>query len=554
MPNSLYTGVTGLRAHQEMLDVVGNNLANTNTTAYKAQRILFSDLVYQTITPGGNGGANVGGVNPQQIGLGVKVSAIDANLGQGSLDSTQNTFDLALQGQGYFVANDGTQDYFTRAGVFGVDNKNNLVDPSNGFRVQRFGGVGEGSATLPAFQTSGDNNIKIPFGTAIPGRATTEIMVDGNLSANATGPAAQALTSSQPFLSAGLAATAATLLNSLDDNSVDYIAGDQLRFQGVTHGGTSVNTTLALSGATTVGDLIATINANFPGSTASLDANGNLLVTANSTGTSTLDVIISDGVGNTGFTSWGNHTAAVTTYGKDGDKVTTGIAFYDPQGTSHLISMEFQKQGNNTWSMRASIPGRDGTLTDNQIDGITFNDDGSFRFVSGTGVGDTYLTAQLNGFSVPQTIRLNLGDPGSFAGLTQVGGNSSAVAKEQDGFSAGFLSNVEVAQDGVINGIFTNGRILPIAQIAVASFRNPAALLRQGDNYYSLSSESGTALIGSGLTGGRGGILQKTLEASNVDVALEFTRLIIAQRGFQVNARTITASNEVLQELANIIR
>src|SRR3954452_2497747 len=119
MANSLLTGVTGLRAHQQMLDVVGNNLANTNTTGYKSQRVRFSDLVYQTLNPGqgATDGAS-GGVNPQQVGLGVKTAAIDVNLQQGALETTQNVFDLALQGNGFFVANDGSQNRYTRAGAF----------------------------------------------------------------------------------------------------------------------------------------------------------------------------------------------------------------------------------------------------------------------------------------------------------------------------------------------------------------------------------------------------------------------------------------------------
>src|SRR5205085_12243757 len=111
-----------------------------------------------------------------------------------------------------------------------------------------------------------------------------------------------------------------------------------------------------------------------------------------------------------------------------------------------------------------------------------------------------------------------------------------------------------IGQDGVMNGIFTNGRTLPVAKLAIASFANAAALNRTGDNYYSLSNESGPALIGAGLAGGRGAVQQKALESSNVDVSVEFTRLIIAQRGFQVNARIITASDQILQDLANILR
>jgi flagellar hook protein FlgE len=125
---------------------------------------------------------------------------------------------------------------------------------------------------------------------------------------------------------------------------------------------------------------------------------------------------------------------------------------------------------------------------------------------------------------------------------------------DQDGFGAGFLTSVSIAKDGIINGVFTNGQILPLAQLALAAFVNPGGLSREGSNLFSITAQSGEALIGAGGSGGRGLVEQGTLESSNVDIALEFTRLIIAQRGFQVNARTITVSNEVLQELANIIR
>lgn len=554
MANSLLTGVSGLRAHQQMLDVVGNNLANVNTTAFKSQRARFADLVYQTLNQASASSGTSGGVNPMQLGLGVKLAAIDVNLQQGSLETTQNVFDLALQGNGYFVANDGVQDHFTRAGAFNVDANNFLNDPSTGYRVQRIGTVGEGTATSPAFQTAGDTNIKIPFGTGIPGQATTQITMQGNLSANAVGPLAQVLTSSQPFLAGGAAATAATLLNSLDDNQIDYIAGDQIQILGTTSGNVPVNAAVAVGPATTLGDVVNALNANFTDATASIDANGNLVVQANATGPSFLNASILDAAGNTGTTVWGNHTPAITTTGKDGDKVTTGIQFYDTQGTAHYLSLEFQKQGNNTWNMRAAMNAAEGTLVDNQVDGIIFNDNGSFSVVNGAGAGDRFLTAQINGLAAPQTIALSLGSAGGFSGLTQFGGSSSAVAQEQDGFAAGALANVSVSQDGIISGIFTNGRILPIAQLAIAEFANSAALLREGNNYFGLSSESGAALISAGLSGGRGAIQQRALESSNVDVALEFTRLIIAQRGFQVNARTITVSDEVLEELANIIR
>lgn len=555
MSNSLFTGVTGLRINQEMLDVVGNNLANSNTTGFKAQRLRFSDLVYQTISTATSGSSGaVGGTNPIQIGLGAKVSAIDPNLQQGSLEATGRDLDLALQGNGYFVARDGTESFFARAGAFGVDAENFLVDPSNGYRVQRFGTVGEGSPTSPAFQVSGNNDIRIPIGTGIPGKETSNIVLQGNLSANAVGPRVQTLTTAQAFKTGGSPAVLTTTLNSLDDNLVPYVSGDQIRLQGVTAGNTPVNFTLAVDNTTTLGDLINAINTNFPGSFASLDANGNVVIQANNTGPTNLNLSINDVATNTGGTSWGNHSFNVTTMGKDGDTVKTSIQIFDSQGTAHNLNIVFQKQANNVWNMNVQINPTEGVLSDNLVSNINFNEDGSFRQVTGTGLGDATITVQFNGFSVPQRIGFGFGATNGFDGLTQVGGASSAVATGQDGFAAGYLTSLSIGQDGVMNGVFTNGRTLAVAQIAIATFANPAALNRVGDNYYSLSSGSGPALLGAGLAGGRGSVQQKTLESSNVDVSLEFTRLIIAQRGFQVNARMITASDQILQDLANILR
>jgi flagellar hook protein FlgE len=557
--SALFAGVSGLQAHQGMLDVVGNNLANVNTVGYKSESAQFGDLLYQTLAPATAGtSANVGGTNPIQEGFGVRVAGISQNLSQGSFQDTGNSLDLALQGSGFFVVNDGTRDLFTRAGSFGVDGTNFLVDPTTGYHVQRFGTVGEGSATSPAFQTSGDNSIKIPYGTGIPGKETGTITLQGNLNANAVGPQAQSLTSVLPFLAGGAPATLSTLLNSLDDSNHNYVGGDQILIHGTTVGGTAVNTSLTLSGGppptTTMGDLINAINAAFPGSTASLDSLGNLVLTANNTGPNTsLSLSLSDASTNTGSTTWNNHSLSVTTVGKNGDTFTTAIQIFDTQGNAHTLTLTFQKEAANTWNMTGSINPAEGTMTKSLVAGITFNDSGAFEGVTGTGAGAPSMTVQINGLSQPQTLNFSFGSVNGFNGLTQFGSDNSAAATSQDGYAAGFLNSLSIDKDGIINGVFTNGRILPVAQLAIASFTNPNGLERQGDNYYALSTNSGVPLIGGGQSGGRGFVQQGVLESSNVDVSLEFTRLIIAQRGFQVNARTITAANEILQDLVNII-
>lgn len=553
--DALYSGVSGLQTNQQMLDVIGNNLANESTTGFKSQSVNFSDLVYQTLATGSSSENGTEGTNPIQVGTGVQVASVETNEQQGTLEETGNQLDLALQGNGFFVAQNGDTTEFTRAGSFSVNASGLLVDPATGYAVQRFGTVGEGSATSPAFQTSGNNDIIIPTNSVIPGSATTNITLQGNLSASASGPIAQVLTSTEPFVSSGAPATLATPLDSLDDNIAHYGATDTITLQGVDAAGNTVNTTVNVGaspsgpGPFTMGDLVNAINANFPGSTASLDANGNIVVTSNTTGPSNLSVNISDTAGDTGGSDWSNHALQVTTTGQNGATVDTSIQVYDPQGTAHTLNLTFQKTANNTWSLTGTMAAGAGTVVNGTINNITFNQNGSFNQVNGSAT----MTVQFNGFAAPQTFTFNLGTANGTNGVTQNGGTSTAAATGQNGFSTGTLSSLSIGQDGTINGVFSNGQTLAIAQLAVANFANASALTRVGNNYFTVSSESGPALIGAGNTGGRGSVQQGELEQSNVDVSQEFTLLIIAQEGFSVNAHVITSADQMLEDLTNIL-
>jgi flagellar hook protein FlgE len=553
MANMLLTGLSGLDASQQMLDVVGNNLANSNTTGFKAQTVQFSDLLYQTeqAATGGNSTTS-GGINPTQIGQGVQVATIASNLQQGALQTTGNQFDVGLQGNGYFVVNNDGQNFYTRAGSFGVNAQNYLVDPATGALVQRFGTVGEGSSSSPAFQTSGNDGIQIPNLTEIPGPATTTIALQGNLDASTAGPQAEVLTSAQPFLTGGVAATASTLLNSLDDNTIQYVAGDKIQIQGTTASGTAVNTTLSVGPATTLGNLVSALNTDFPGSTASVDANGNLVLKANNTGPSQLALTLSDVSGDTGSTNWSAHAMGITTVGQDGGTAAVGAQIYDAQGNAYTLTLTFQKQANNTWNMTGSLPPGDGTVLSSTVTGITFNANGSLQ-MAGASSG-LAMTIEFPDQAVPQTVDFSLGSTNGFNGLTQVGGASSVAVASQNGYAAGSLSSITIDQTGLISGVFSNGQTLAVAQMAIANFANPQGLSRDGNNYFSETSQSGPASVGAGLSNGAGSVSQSTLESSNVDVNLEFTNLIVAQQAYQVNARVITVGDQVLQELVNIIR
>jgi flagellar hook protein FlgE len=414
--NALFVGSSGLSANSTALDVVGNNLANLNTTGYKTQRTLFKDVVYQTLNSGSGSTQQVGGTNPVQLGFGVNVGAIDSILGQGNLTPTGRNLDAGVQGTGFFVLSDGQQQLFSRAGAFSVDSNGFLIDPSSGARVQRSGVVGEPTPTLPGFQVPGNNDIRVPFGAGLPGLPTSSVNYQGNLS-------------------------------------------------------------------------------------------------------SALAV---------------------------GQSTTTSIQVFDSQSTPRALTVTFTKTAANTFDISTLVSG--GTATP-QSTTITFDNGGLLVSPATIDVDLTGIPGAAN-----QTITLNLGTPGQTTGLTQFGGTSNATAVTQDGTGFGTLTDVSFDATGTLQGRFSNGRTVAIAQLAIAGFNNQSGLLRMGSNYFTASASSGEALIGTGGQGGLGTVLGGALEGANVDIAFEFSRLIIAQRGFQVNARTISVANDTLQELANIVR
>ena len=243
MSSALSAGVSGLKAFQQMLDVAGNNIANVNTTAYKTSTIHFSELLSETLRNASQPTANTGGTNPVQVGSGVGVAGIVANTSQGDIESTGNALDMALEGQGYFVLNDGSQNVFTRAGSFSVDEKCYLVDSSTGYRVQRIGNYGESEG----FQVAGDSDLRIPYDVAMAASATKTVSVSGNLSADGTTTEGQTnvLTASDAFtIDNGTTATTNTTLGQLDQWTSGTLSNATFGISGVTHDGQFLMTQL----------------------------------------------------------------------------------------------------------------------------------------------------------------------------------------------------------------------------------------------------------------------------------------------------------------------
>ncbi len=555
MSFALAAGVTGLQAHQKMLDIAGNNLANVNTTAFKSSRITFSELLSETIKNASQPTGSIGGTNPQQMGSGVGVAGISPNMTQGSIVNTGNPLDLALEGEGYFVVNNGSQDVYTRAGAFAVDANSNLVDPATGYIVQRIGSIGEADG----FQIPGDSNIKVPYDVAMPAQATTEITLAGNLGADAVMETVQTnVMKSNTALQTTAGDTAITTTTFADLSGGTY-SGATITVTGIDHDGAAIgpsNIAIADDGSTTIDDVLTSLNTILGASATATLQNGKIVVTDAESGYSLSDINLEFNNGGTADVEMPSYFEVVTVGGDEVKNIN--ITVFDSQGGARVLSGAMVRTDtDNTWDMvLTSISGDidDLSFDNRRISGITFDEtDGSFAGITG-GDSSEFTIAFGHDPGNPQTIGISLGTFGQLDGLTQFAGNSTAVARDQDGYEAGSLSTVSVNNEGIVIGSFSNGIKKNLAAIQIATFQNPAGLEAVGGGYFIGSANSGEAVTTQAMNGGAGSIYGGALEKSNADVASEFVNLIEAQNGYQANARTIKVANEILSELTNLIR
>ncbi len=576
MGSAMTAGVSGLKAFQAMLDVTGNNLANVNTTGFKGSSVTFSDLLSQTIRQASGPSGSLGGVNPQQMGSGVNVSAIKKDMSQGNIVTTGQDLDVAIDGAGYFVMNNGRQNVYTRIGSFAVDADNTLVDPSTGYKVQRTGSYGEAEG----FQNSGDSSIHIPWDSSMPAKATTSITMNGNLrsSADSTASTTHKLISNTAFTvnSGDQVATSNSYLSDLDQwggsplgvgsTGTIYVSG--IREDGTTFTNQAVTWTGAASGSgATMQDILDQISALYNNSTASLNADGKIVITGNSAGYSQAQVT------GMNYSPAGAEHLEIPTFfdyavvgGNDSKTFKTTV--YDNQGAQYVLTGTFVKTDDpNTWDLVIqSVNGeREGSWSNydiygssalnRRISGIEFNTNGSYKGLNAATEIAEFSVQFANNPSFTQTIALDLGTPGEFTGLTQFASQqSSAAALTQDGYEAGTLSSVTIDNSGMIVGTFTNGVKVNIAALQIGLFQNPGGLEAVGNGYYLSTANSGEPIESMANSGGAGKITGKSLEKSNVDIATEFVNLMQAQNGYQANSRTIRVANEILQELTSLIR
>ncbi|NNF25705.1 MAG: flagellar hook protein FlgE [Gemmatimonadetes bacterium] len=226
----------------------------------------------------------------------------------------------------------------------------------------------------------------------------------------------------------------------------------------------------------------------------------------------------------------------------------TTISVFDAMGAQEDLTIAFTKTSPTTWDYSISVA--TGVVVSGDSGTLTF--DGEGRLAAPVPNAPFVFTPSSGATDV--SLNIDFGAAGSIGGLSQFAAPSSAVLREQDGYSMGDLERFSIDNSGTITGAFSNGVTLTLAQLALADFNNPAGLLRSGNNMYTVSANSGAPVIGFAGEGSRSTVTSGALEMSNVDLANEFTNMITAQRGFQSNARVITTSDEMLQELVSLKR
>ena len=522
MMRSMYAGVSGLKVHQTKMDVVGNNISNVNTTGYKGSRATFKSMMSQLMSASKAPQEGRGGVNPQQVGLGVSIGSIDTNMQQGNLQSTGMGTDLAIQGNGFFVANDGQQDFYTRAGALSLDENGNLTNSSNGYIMK--GWMADDSGNINTNESM--EGIQIPVGQSMPGEQTTEASFGGNLDGRALGGDTKKATI-DVFDSLGEKHTmSVNFERQLDGAPSGKISPDSWN---LTAEANSANKDVNGLNIEFGEDTDSALNVTYESSSHTVtvtgdwdDSGGSVPGSLGAIETEINSVLTSEGLTDISLNTPGTFNAA------------------DLDGASTLTL----ESAANSWEWSVSdVTGAD--VTSIKGDGtISFNDDGTYDSMTTNTAADFTPI----GSASMDEMDLNL------QSLTQSSADYSIDGTNADGFAMGSLESFTINSAGIINGTFSNGLTQKLGQLGIANFSNPSGLKREGDTLFQESQNSGMAQVGTAGNGGRGEISAGTLEMSNVDLSKQFTEMITTQRGFQANSKTITTTDQMLQELVNLKR
>lgn len=568
MMRSLYSGVAGLKTHQTRMDVIGNNIANVNTTAYKSSSMTFSELMSQTTqkASGANATTGVGGTNAKQIGLGVKAGAINTAITtQGSAQSTGNPFDIMITGDNFFVVSNGSENFFTRDGSFYVDGAGNLAMTSTGYNVMGWG----------VDKTTG--NIKQDTVTALrimssanmtyPPEATTKANISGILDQNDKDvTSANGKTVNLNFFDArGYSYTAkftfkqsggdktneySMELNKILDSTGAEIDISKLKFGNRSQQKMETKVTLNTDAYKWDGKVLKTKDGTTEVANLAdiFNQDGSLITPQDDAAAQKQQKALD---------------AIAKAYGYEGSTdeflnlYITSTANKDKQLTMQDLL------GNMMAGKTTDVLPADGsaiTMEGRYFEGTTvvFNKDtGKLESVGGstTNLNVNAAFSALGGNFSDVTIDLSECTNYDNKGTSTIGATSGDLDGLGTGRRLGDMIGVSIQKDGMIYASYDNGMTKLLGQIATAAFANASGLEKEGDNLYSATLNSGEFDgIGVDITAGGGYMSTGQLEMSNVDLSSEFTEMITTQRGFQANSRIITVSDTLLEELTNLKR
>lgn len=568
MMRSLYSGVAGLKTHQTRMDVIGNNIANVNTTAYKSSSMTFSELMSQTTqkASGANATTGVGGTNAKQIGLGVKAGAINTAITtQGSAQSTGNPFDIMITGDNFFVVSNGSENFFTRDGSFYVDGAGNLAMTSTGYNVMGWG-VDETTGNIKQ-DTVTALRIMSAANMTYPPEATTKANISGILDENDKDvTSANGKTVNLNFFDArGYSYTAKFTFKQSGEPNTNVYSMELTKLLDST--GAEIDISALDFGNRTQQKMETKVTLN----TDAYMWDGKVLKTKDGT---TEVANLADIFNQDGSLITPQDDAAAQKQQKALDAIAKAYGYEgstDEFLNLYITSAADPKQqltmqdllGNMMAGKNTDILPADGstiTMEGRYFEGTTvvFNKDtGKLESVGGstTNLGINAAFSQLGGNFSDITIDLSECTNYDNKGTSTIGATSGDLDGLGTGRRLGDMIGVFIQKDGMIYASYDNGMTKLLGQIATAAFANASGLEKEGDNLYSATLNSGEFDgIGVDITAGGGYMSPGQLEMSNVDLSSEFTEMITTQRGFQANSRIITVSDTLLEELTNLKR
>lgn len=571
MMRSLYSGVAGLKTHQTRMDVIGNNIANVNTTAYKSSSMTFSELMSQTTqkASGANATTGVGGTNAKQIGLGVKAGAINTAITtQGSAQSTGNPFDIMITGDNFFVVSNGSENFFTRDGSFYVDGAGNLAMTSTGYNVMGWG-VDETTGNIKQ-DTVTALRIMSAANMTYPPEATTKANISGILDENDKDvTSANGKTVNLNFFDArGYSYTAKFTFKQSSGTASNEYSMELTKLLDST--GAEIDISKVKFGDNSTQTLQTPVT--FAGDTYEWDGK-QLKTKADKKVVADLSVAFNaDGT----LIDTSTDEAAAKAQQETLDAIA---AAYGYEGSTDEFLKLYQKDANGTEVTVETMLGNMAKTTTAQGDLFLTTDkdkpmtmDGRFFegvkviFDTDTGklkqVGSNVTDFKTNVDFTPlggnfSNITIDLSECTNYdnKGTSTIGATSGDLDGLGTGRRLGDMIGVFIQKDGMIYASYDNGMTKLLGQIATAAFANASGLEKEGDNLYSATLNSGEFDgIGVDITAGGGYMSPGQLEMSNVDLSSEFTEMITTQRGFQANSRIITVSDTLLEELTNLKR